>query len=196
MGQCGKIAGEEVNGKGQSGGGVDDSQHHNIVEEEACAEDLLQEIIAAHQHQENRDNDIVDVDEQAGHKANIQYAAAAELEAGETIRRGKCHHQQNGQRQGSDNDGIEHIVAHPGLGPGIHKVLPVEASRQSPGVAVELAVLLHRGHEYPCHGNNDGNSQCDQGHIDERFDDPFTGALFFYSFHSRHLLRIPAAHAW
>ena len=84
---------------------------------------------------------------------------AAEVEAGQAVGRGQRHDQQDHQRQRRHDDGVEHVVAHAGLGPGVHEVLPVKARGQRPGVAVELAVLLDGGHEHPGHGDQDGHRQ-------------------------------------
>ena len=197
VGQGGKVAGEEVDGKGQGGGGVDDGQHHDIVEQEATAEGVLQPGIPIPQHQEDGHHDVVDVDEQSAHKAHVQEFPAPEVEPGQAVGGGQSHHQQDRQRQGSNDHGVDHVAAHAGLVPGIHEVLPVEAHGQGPGVAIELAVLLDGGQEHPGHRDDDTDSQEAQHQVNKDFVQPLAGGLLFHNFHMyTSPLRIPEAPAW
>ena len=184
MGQGGKIAGQQVDGKGQRSSGVDHSQHEQVVQQEALAEDLFQPNIAVAEHQEDGDHDIVNVNEQACHEGGVQELLAEELEPGQTVSGRQCHHQQQGQRSCGDNDGVEHILAHLRRLPGFHEILPIEALGQVPGVGIEFGVLLDGCHEHPCHGNDDEHCQKAQYQVDKGLIKALTGEFDFLLFHS------------
>ena len=182
-----KVAGQQVDGERQRCRSVDYREHHEVVEQETAAEDVLQPGVAVAQHEEDGHDDVVHVDEQARHEHRVQKLASDKLEPGQAVAGGQRHDQQYHQRQRRHDDGVEHIVAHAGLGPGVHEVLPVKARGQRPGVAVELAVLLDGGHEHPCHGDDYADCQENEDEVNEKLVELLTGiAVLLQAFSSFH----------
>ena len=176
VGQGGKIARQQIDGKRQGCGCIHHRQHHQIVQQEAAAKVALQPDISVPQHQEDGHHDVVDIDEQACHKQGVQQFTALEPEAGQAVGGRQRNDQQQHQRQCGHDDRVEHILAHLGSVPRIDKVLPVEPGRQRPRVAVKLRVLLDGGHEYPCHRHDDDHRQQDQHKIDKELVETFRRA--------------------
>ena len=95
MGQGGKIARKQIDGKRQGCGCIHHRQHHQIVQQEAAAKVALQPDIAVPQHQEDGHHDVVDVDEQTCHEQRVQQLAALEPEARQAV----SSRQRNEQKQ-------------------------------------------------------------------------------------------------
>ena len=110
MGQGGKIARKQIDGKRQGRGCIHHCQHHQIVQQEAAAKVALQPDIAVPQHQEDGHHDVVHVDEQARHEQGVQHLAPLEVKAGQAVGGGQGNDQQQRQRQRGDDDRVEQYI--------------------------------------------------------------------------------------